>query len=105
MSRFGRYACVIRATSGPRLIEAGAACCAGAPLPCAPPSVAHSFYPGLVGLRRTRGGLWAESAPALCPNGHKLEPGRVLVGWESRCEVPHRVWTCRECGADARHEQ
>lgn len=25
--------------------------------------------------------LWAEDAPTHCPNGHRLGPNRVLVGW------------------------
>ncbi|WUI02120.1 hypothetical protein OHR68_10020 [Spirillospora sp. NBC_00431] len=42
--------------------------------------------------------------PATCPNGHKLQPGRVLVGWSPcTCEAAwaahkgHRTTQCRDC--------
>lgn len=38
-----------------------------------------------------------ELAPKLCPNGHPLGPGTVLVG--SRGATGSRTWTCQRCGA------
>lgn len=44
---------------------------------------------------------WIEEAPALCPNGHELVAGRVLVGSHvCSCEVHHhRTHRCRVCDA------
>lgn len=43
-----------------------------------------------------------EAAPATCAAGHRLGPGRVLVGWLGCTCAPghygHRTWLCRECG-------
>ncbi|WP_141136458.1 hypothetical protein [Rhodococcoides kyotonense] len=51
-------------------------------------------------LRRTPKG-WVEDAPAVCPNGHDLGPGKVLVGSHvCSCEIHHhRTHRCRECDA------
>jgi hypothetical protein len=38
-----------------------------------------------------------ELPPATCPNGHRLGPGRVLVGWQACDCGGHRTWACREC--------
>lgn len=43
-----------------------------------------------------------DDAPTHCPFGHKLAPGRVLVGW-SPCDCAgaafggHRTFRCRGC--------
>ncbi|WP_018658240.1 hypothetical protein [Actinomadura flavalba] len=48
-----------------------------------------------------------DAAPSACPYGHRLEPGRVLVGW-SPCVCPpcanrargrrgHRTYLCLAC--------
>ncbi|MBM4657350.1 hypothetical protein GS640_17790 [Rhodococcus hoagii] len=43
-----------------------------------------------------------ERAPKLCPNGHPLGPGKVLVGWFA-CACTerggHRTYDCLTCGA------
>ena len=49
-----------------------------------------------------------ERSPKRCPQGHRLGPDRVLVGWRP-CGCPtsthasgaqgHRSWECRVCGA------
>ena len=44
-------------------------------------------------LRRTPAG-WVEVGPTRCGNGHRLTPGRVLVGWTGS----RRYYQC-ECGA------
>jgi len=37
--------------------------------------------------------------PQHCPRGHRLTPGRVLVGHvPCSCRGAHTMWTC-ECGA------
>jgi hypothetical protein len=45
--------------------------------------------------------LVVEAAPWACAAGHRLGPGRVLVGWLG-CTCAggygHRTWLCRECG-------
>lgn len=45
---------------------------------------------------------WVVSPPIHCPNGHRLGPGRVLVGHQV-CggEDPggHTTWRCIECDA------
>lgn len=42
-----------------------------------------------------------ERAPTRCPNGHRLGPRTVLVGWVPCDCTPgaggHRVYTCRSC--------
>ncbi|MCD5419779.1 hypothetical protein LRS71_09455 [Rhodococcus pyridinivorans] len=42
-----------------------------------------------------------ERAPKACPNGHRLGPNRVIVGWTPCTCAPgitgHRTYTCREC--------
>ncbi|NKS29193.1 hypothetical protein GS534_00415 [Rhodococcus hoagii] len=47
-----------------------------------------------------------ERAPKKCPNGHALEPGKVLVGWFA-CNCTerggHRTYDCRQCGAVIYH--
>ena len=47
--------------------------------------------------------LWTEDAPTHCPNGPRLGPGRVLVGWlaprAGTLEQGYRTHECRECGA------
>lgn len=52
-------------------------------------------------LVRSTDGRWIIRPPARCPNGHRLEPGHVLVGHQV-CGGDHRgghvTWTC-ECGA------
>ncbi|MFD4457720.1 hypothetical protein [Nocardia sp. NPDC058480] len=50
-------------------------------------------------LYRTRRG-WVEPEPAACPNGHRLGPGRVLVGKIACAAVGlHRTHACRTCDA------
>lgn len=51
-------------------------------------------------LYRTRRG-WVEPEPWLCPNDHRLGPGRVLVGSMACPAVGghHRTHCCRTCGA------
>lgn len=44
-------------------------------------------------------GSWLEPSPTHCPNGHRLGPNRVVVGWDNMLEVPVRTWTCLKCGA------
>lgn len=50
-----------------------------------------------------------ERAPKLCPNGHRLGPNRVVVGWmPCSCETAvtssgahgHRLYACSSCGAE-----
>ncbi|MEU5879401.1 hypothetical protein [Spirillospora sp. NPDC047279] len=49
-------------------------------------------------------GTIARHVPFLCPYGHELGAGRVLVGW-SPCDCPpalgwhrgHRTFECRAC--------
>lgn len=52
--------------------------------------------------------LWTEDAPTHCPNGHRLGPGRVLVGWMApragTLEQGYRTHECRECGAVTKWE-
>ncbi|MDH6282783.1 hypothetical protein [Prescottella agglutinans] len=42
-----------------------------------------------------------EHAPAHCPNGHRLGPDQVVVGWMA-CGCTHngghRTYECRTCG-------
>lgn len=51
-------------------------------------------------LVKSTDGRWIVYAPRECPNGHRLGPGRVLVGHQV-CggEDPggHTTWTCLEC--------
>jgi hypothetical protein len=40
-----------------------------------------------------------EIAPTHCPNGHRLGPGQVLVGYGVRPDgIRARRWMCRTCG-------
>lgn len=47
---------------------------------------------------------WNDHVPAVCPYGHELRPGHVLVGW-SPCMCPpawerhggHRTYSCEDC--------
>ncbi len=50
-----------------------------------------------------------ERAPKFCPNGHRLGPKRVIVGWTACwCESSlrpsgargHRTYRCVECAAE-----
>lgn len=50
-----------------------------------------------------------ERAPKVCPEGHRLGPNRVVVGWiPCSCETAlrpsgamgHRTYRCASCGAD-----
>ena len=48
-------------------------------------------------LYRTRAG-WAVRAPAACLNGHRLDGGQVLVGYQPcDCRGGHTTWECRCC--------
>jgi hypothetical protein len=53
-----------------------------------------------VPTRLTADGRLEEIAPTHCPNGHRLGPNRVLVGWHP-CGCAggsgHRTYSCREC--------
>ncbi|MFD4442550.1 hypothetical protein ACFWPK_22545 [Nocardia sp. NPDC058519] len=52
-------------------------------------------------LYQVRHGYWVEPEPVACPNGHRLGPGRVLVG-SLACPAAgghHRTHCCRTCGA------
>jgi len=47
---------------------------------------------------------FSEPTPATCPAGHRLDPGRVSVGWSScscAAALPgpggHRTWGCASC--------
>lgn len=47
------------------------------------------------------GDRWVEPAPSYCPRGHRLGPGRVLVGSQV-CDAEHghhRTHSCVACGA------
>jgi hypothetical protein len=50
-------------------------------------------------------GPYVEPSPDHCPNGHRLGPGRVLVGWlPCHCardpnRLGYRTWTCQTCDA------
>ncbi|MEV4155386.1 hypothetical protein AB0J48_20385 [Nocardia salmonicida] len=48
-----------------------------------------------------RGDRWAEPSPMHCPAGHRLGPGRVLVGKVACAAVggSHRTHACRTCNA------
>lgn len=52
-------------------------------------------------LYQVRDGGWAEPSPTHCPAGHRLGPGRVLVGKIACTAVGgnHRTHYCRQCGA------
>jgi len=62
---------------------------------------------GVLVAHRDREGVlheFAEPAPATCPVGHRLDPGRVSVGWNScscAAALPgpggHRTWGCTSC--------
>jgi hypothetical protein len=70
-------------------------------------------YAGLVPVHRRGMTVWAERRPSHCPAGHRLGPGRVLIGWLGcRCPYPalgHRTWLCcyivndRKCGLMVYH--
>ena len=51
---------------------------------------------------RCTDGSWMVRPPQHCPNGHRLGPGRTLVGLPTvRLRPPrggHMTWACRECG-------
>lgn len=55
-------------------------------------------------LGEWRDGRWVEPGLASCPNGHRLGPQRVLIGWRAclcRGEAGvsgHRLYDCRTCG-------
>lgn len=53
----------------------------------------------------TEGG-WMVLAPKVCPQGHPLGPGQMLVGHQpcaGYCGSGHLTWTCNECGAVIYH--
>jgi hypothetical protein len=40
-----------------------------------------------------------EIPPTHCPNGHRLGPSQVLVGFGAHPDGGRRrIWICRECG-------
>lgn len=49
-------------------------------------------------LYETRDGQWEQPRPVACQNGHRLGPGRVLLGWQA-CQATqgHLTWTCLRC--------
>jgi hypothetical protein len=57
--------------------------------------------PAVGALVRCTDGSWMTRPPQRCPAGHRLEPGRMLVGHQpcSTCAVDVTTWTCPECGA------
>jgi hypothetical protein len=55
--------------------------------------------PAVGELVRCTDGRWMTRPPTHCPRGHRLQPGRVLVGHKvCSCRGGHTSWTC-ECGA------
>jgi hypothetical protein len=57
--------------------------------------------PAVGDLVRSTAGQWMVRPPQHCPSGHKLAPGRVLVGHVPcgcRRRSGHMTWAC-ECGA------
>jgi hypothetical protein len=52
-------------------------------------------------------GRLAEIPPSECPNGHRLGPRRVLVGWTPDIEKGYgagwRTFTCVECSSVIRY--
>jgi hypothetical protein len=46
-------------------------------------------------------GSWMTRPPQNCPAGHRLEPGRMLVGHQpgSTCRGGHTTLMCVACGA------
>jgi hypothetical protein len=56
------------------------------------------------GDHRAVSASWSDHAPRMCPYGHELRPGHVLVGW-SPCMCPpawerhggHRTYSCEDC--------
>jgi hypothetical protein len=58
--------------------------------PCAMPAVGE--------LVRCTDGRWMIRPPQHCPRGHRLSPGRVLVGHRVCSCGGHTTWTC-DCGA------
>ena len=44
-------------------------------------------------------GQLREAFPPLCPNGHELGPGRMIVGYNTAPDGERRrSWECRVCG-------
>ena len=65
-------------------------------------------YPPIAANRRSVAALSAH-IPRICPYGHELAPGRVLVGWWP-CMCPpawerhggHRTYSCESCDLEHR---
>src|ERR1700758_1858954 len=57
------------------------------------------FMPAVGALVRRTDGSWMTRPPRNCPAGHRLEPGRMLVGHQpcSTCRGGHTTWTCLDC--------
>ena len=56
------------------------------------------FMPAVGELVRCTDGRWMIRPPQHCPRGHRLSPGRVLVGHRVCSCGGHTTWTC-DCGA------
>jgi hypothetical protein len=54
--------------------------------------------PAVGELVRRTDGRWMIRPPQHCPRGHRLSPGRVLVGHRVCSCGGHTTWTC-DCGA------